>query len=57
MILDRSRKIISQTGLAKKADAAAQDAKAFKDLRFEEFSSTQRLILAPFELSFDDDHA
>jgi hypothetical protein len=45
-------------GLAKKALAAAQAAKAFRDLRFEQFSSTQPIKLgALVELSFDDDHA
>jgi hypothetical protein len=45
-------------GLAKKALAAAQAAKAFKDLPFEEFSSTQPINLgALVELSFDDGHA
>jgi transcription elongation GreA/GreB family factor len=44
-------------GLAKKALAAAQAAKAFRDLPFEEFSSTQPIKLgALVELSFDDDH-
>jgi hypothetical protein len=45
-------------GLAKKALAAAQAAKAFKDLRFEEFSSTQPIHLgALVGLSFGDEHA
>ena len=45
-------------GLAKKALAAAQAAKAFEDLPFEEFSSTQPIKLgALVKLSFDDDHA
>jgi len=45
-------------GLAKKALAAAQAAEAFKDLPFEEFSSTQPIKLgALIKLSFDADHA
>ena len=45
-------------GLAKKALAAAQAAKAFRDLPFEKFSSTQPIKLgALVELSFDDDRA
>src|ERR1700726_2797261 len=45
-------------GLAKKALAAAQAAKAFENLPFEEFSSTQPIKLgALVKLSFDDDHA
>jgi hypothetical protein len=45
-------------GLAKKALAAAQAAKAFRDLPFEEFSSTQPINLgALVELSFDGVHA
>ena len=45
-------------GLAKKALAAAQAAKEFRDLPFEEFSSTQAIKLgALVKLSFDDDHA
>jgi hypothetical protein len=45
-------------GLAKKALAAAQAAKAFEDFPFVEFSSTQPISLgALVELSFDNDHA
>jgi len=45
-------------GLAKKALAAAQAAKAFRDLPFEEFSSTQPINLgALVEVSFNDVHA
>jgi hypothetical protein len=41
-------------GLAKKALAAAQAAKAFKDLPFEEFNATRPINLgALVELSFD----
>jgi transcription elongation GreA/GreB family factor len=43
-------------GLAKKALVAAQAVNAFKDLLFEEFSSTQPINLgALVELSLDDD--
>jgi hypothetical protein len=45
-------------GLAKKALAVAQAAEAFKDLPFEEFTSTQPINLgALVELSFGNDHA
>jgi transcription elongation GreA/GreB family factor len=45
-------------GLAKKALAAAQAAKEFKDLAFEEFSSGQEINLgALVKLSFDDGYA
>jgi hypothetical protein len=45
-------------GLAKKALAATQAAKAFQDLPFEVFSSTQPINLgALVELSFGDDRA
>jgi hypothetical protein len=45
-------------GLAKKALAAVQAAKAFEDFPFEEFRSTQPISLgALVELSFDDEHA
>ncbi len=45
-------------GLAKKALAAAQAAREFKDLAFEEFSSTQPINLgALVKLAFDGDHA
>jgi hypothetical protein len=45
-------------GLAKKAIGAAQAAKAFKDLPFEGFSSTQPINLgALVELSFDGERA
>jgi transcription elongation GreA/GreB family factor len=45
-------------GLAKKALVAAQAAREFKELAFEEFGSTQPIDLgALVQLSFDDEHA
>src|ERR1700751_1908548 len=45
-------------GLAKKALVAAQAAKEFKELAFEEFGSTQPIDLgALVQLAFDEEHA